>query len=166
MTRPVEQRCRRSVGGRVQVTSVRRYQPELDSEACRELYFRTRQTTFYWVPKRLFRRADFFADTEGEELFVAERGGRLVGFAGVYLPDFLHHLYVAAAERRSGVGSRLLDTVLQQFTCRLRLKVLVRNGPALAFYQARGFRFGERGRDVHGDWVMLSVPPKQPLSLA
>lgn len=139
--------------------SVRHYQAGRDYLACRELYFRIRQATFSWVPKRQFRQADFLADIEGETLFVAEKDGRIAGFAGVYPPDFLHHLYVAAAEQRCGVGSRLLDAVVGEFTGGLRLKVLARNIPAMAFYQARGFQPGERGHDVLGDWVLLSVPP-------
>jgi len=79
-------------------------------------------------------------------LFVAlaERG--LQGFAAASLvagEAELESMAVAAAARRLGLGSRLLDAVRQWAAAlgarTLRLEVRSANGPARAFYQSQGF---------------------------
>jgi uncharacterized protein (TIGR00290 family) len=90
-------------------------------------------------------------------LFVAEREGRLVGFAGVLAelpqeepdePDepyaFLSDLVVLPEARRAGVGRALLaraESYARHAGARvLRLDVLARNAGARALYAAEGFR--------------------------
>lgn len=138
---------------------IRRFSLDSDLAACVEIYYRTRRETFTWLPRSRFRRGDFLADTFEEELFVAEQDGTVIAFAGVYAPDdFLHHLYVAREHQGRGVGSALLQYLLDRSKGRLRLKCLCRNGRALAFYRGRGWREGEHGCDAFGQWVTFHGP--------
>ncbi|MBV9997722.1 MAG: GNAT family N-acetyltransferase [Verrucomicrobia bacterium] len=142
---------------------VRRFCSASDSAACIEIYYRTRRETFVWLPRTRFRRSDFLVDTFEEELIVAEQDGKVIAFAGVYLPDdFLHHLYVAREYQGRGIGSALLQHLLDRSEGALRLKCLRRNERALAFYRRRGWREGEHGRDEFGEWVMLYGPAPAP----
>ncbi|MBV9490778.1 MAG: GNAT family N-acetyltransferase [Verrucomicrobia bacterium] len=138
---------------------IRPFRPESDVTACIEIYYWTRRETFSWVPRVRFQPSDFLADTLAEEIFVADRGGEVVAFAGLYVPDrFLHHLYVKREHQRRGVGSLLLRHVLECSGNQLRLKCLCRNKGALAFYRSQGWCEGERGRDAFGKWVLLQSP--------
>ncbi|MCL1030278.1 GNAT family N-acetyltransferase [Serratia sp. arafor3] len=52
---------------------------------------------------------DFDRSTTGEEIWVAEQDGRLLGFVSIYrAEDFIHHLYVDTQQPPQGVGSALL----------------------------------------------------------
>lgn len=145
-----------SGAGRVQI---RPFGFNSDLPACVEIYYRSRRETFTWLHRSRFRRSDFLVDTFEEELFVAEQEGEVIAFAGVYPPDdFLHHLYVAREYQGRGIGSALLQHLLNRSEGRLRLKCLRRNKRALAFYRKRGWREGERGRDGFGEWVTLHGP--------
>ena len=84
---------------------------------------------------------------------VAEEAGKVIGFAlyffnystflckpGIYLED----LYVQAAQRRRGVGLRLLAQLAQRAVARgcgrLEWAVLDWNAPSIAFYKQLGAR--------------------------
>jgi GNAT superfamily N-acetyltransferase len=143
---------------------IRRFCSASDSASCIEVYYRTRRETFTWLPRSRFRRADFLVDTFDEEITVAEHRGRIIAFAGICPPeDFLHHLYVAREYQGRGVGSVLLQYLLDRSEGRLRLKCLCRNERALAFYRGQGWREGQHGWDEFGEWVMLHGPaPASP----
>jgi ribosomal protein S18 acetylase RimI-like enzyme len=89
------------------------------------------------------------APDPGRHTIVAESGGELVGFAHTVFDDdpswgaLLDNLHVASANKRRGVGSRLLALTAQAVTERagrtgLYLWVLEQNVDAQAFYRARG----------------------------
>ncbi|MFD6176269.1 MULTISPECIES: acetyltransferase [unclassified Isoptericola] len=70
-------------------------------------------------------------------LFVAERAGRVVGFAGVSGAS-LEMLFVDAADRGSGVGSALLAHVVDE--CGVTtVDVNEQNTQAVGFYARAGF---------------------------
>ncbi|MHA7135158.1 GNAT family N-acetyltransferase [Oerskovia turbata] len=72
------------------------------------------------------------------ELLVAERDGRVVGFAGV-VEDGLEMLFVADEARGAGVGSALLAEAVARHGV-TRVDVNEQNEGALGFYVSRGFR--------------------------
>ena len=91
------------------------------------------------------------APDPGRRTIVAESGGELVGFAHTVFDDdprwgaLLDNLHVASANKRSGVGSRLLVLTARAVAERadrtgLYLWVLEQNVDAQAFYRARGGR--------------------------
>ena len=80
-------------------------------------------------------------------LAVAERTGQVIGYFCRWLvADEVHVLDIAVhpAQRRRGVGKFLLQEILaearQNGACSVSLEVRVSNLPALALYQAFGFR--------------------------
>jgi len=102
----------------------------------------------------------FAALTEGEEILVAAQGpARVVGFVAFDRPhSFVHHLYVDARRRRRGVGAALLAAAVAECPARASLKCAVSNLPALEFYHALGWTWGERGFDADGAWIRLLAP--------
>lgn len=101
----------------------------------------------------------FLAETEGETVFVAERGRKVIGFAAIYAPEsFLHHLYVDPRCHRQGVGAALLQAARDIATEPLTLKTQQQNLRARAFYAAHGFFMTEEGDDGNGPWIRLQAP--------
>ncbi|WP_354637727.1 GNAT family N-acetyltransferase [Kitasatospora camelliae] len=70
--------------------------------------------------------------------WVAERGGRILGFAAVD-GDLLAHLYLRPEVLRQGVGTLLLDEVKRHRPDGVSLYVFQQNTRARAFYQRHGF---------------------------
>ena len=71
------------------------------------------------------------------ELWVAEREGRPVGFMAV-MPGWVNQLYVAVEAQRSGVGSALIEYA-KSLMDDIRLHTFQSNAPARAFYARHGF---------------------------
>lgn len=74
---------------------------------------------------------------EGDEVWVAERSGGVVGYARL-VRDWLDDLYVAPAHTGQGVGSALLDLVKALRPGGFALWVFESNGPARGFYRRHG----------------------------
>ena len=110
------------------------------------------------LPKVLAIEAASFPDpwTEGifrsslsdetELWFVAEKDGKLLGYAGMQTvldEGYIDNIAVAPALRRSGVASALLDAVEAEAKARrlafLSLEVRVGNAPAISLYTRFGF---------------------------
>lgn len=94
------------------------------------------------------------------EVWLAEAGAELIGFAGARL-DWLDHLYVDPAWHGQGVGSALLSAVRRSRTA-LNLWTFQNNAQARRFYERQGFRLiattdgsgnEERCPDAHYRWV-------------
>jgi GNAT superfamily N-acetyltransferase len=75
---------------------------------------------------------------ERDEIWVAERDGAVVGFAGVN-GDVLTHLYVDPAAQNTGLGTALLEWVKRLNPERLELWVFQKNAGARRFYERHGF---------------------------
>jgi ribosomal protein S18 acetylase RimI-like enzyme len=76
---------------------------------------------------------------EQTEIWVAEIGGHVAGFAGVGRSE-LTHLYVDPPAQNRGVGTALLDHVKSLRPDRLELWVFQANEGARRFYERHGFR--------------------------
>lgn len=105
----------------------------------------------------LRRIASAFAD-DGGRFWVAEQGGRVVGSIGVVPAREpagveLKKLYVAASERRSGLGGRLCDHVVAEARARgarfIDLWSDTKFETAHAFYERRGWTRDGRTRELH-----------------
>jgi ribosomal-protein-alanine N-acetyltransferase len=88
---------------------------------------------------------------------VAEVDGALGGFAIGHRSGSRGHVVtidVAAAHRRSGVGSALLRELVRRLedsgARRIRLEVDLRNAAAIRFYEGLGFRESRRLRGYYG----------------
>jgi len=73
------------------------------------------------------------------ELWVAEKDGRMVGFAGVSGSE-LTHLYTDPRAQNRGVGTALLEHVKSLRPEHVVLWVFQRNEGARRFYERHGFR--------------------------
>jgi ribosomal protein S18 acetylase RimI-like enzyme len=87
-------------------------------------------------------RAHFTRLVAEHEVWVAERYGRIVGFA-VIQGDELTHLYVEPEEHGRRVGTALLDLVKQERPEGFRLWVFQKNLRARQFYERRDCRLLE-----------------------
>jgi ribosomal protein S18 acetylase RimI-like enzyme len=129
-----------------------------DVEALRKLFLEVRQQTFFWRDAKEFTLLDFDRETEGELVLVARSDNELAGFISIWLADsFIHHLYVDEKYRSFGVGTNLINAVIERIGLPLRLKCVENNTKAIAFYAKRGFR--EKGRGLSDDdaYIMLEL---------
>ncbi len=105
------------------------------------LYERSGRATFVWRPKAHFRAADFKRFAREEDVWLAFFGGSAVGVLSLYRSEgFVHSLYVDPDAQRLGVGRALVDRVRAEIAGPLTLKLDVPNEPAIAFYEATGWK--------------------------
>jgi len=124
-----------------------------------EIYLRVRRETFLWVDPGRFSLEDLAIHTTGERLFVCEDGhGMIAGFAAIWEPDdFIHMLYILPAFQGHGAGKALLTALPDWKSRRYRLKCLVKNTRAMAFYQALGFEIIGDGASAEGDYKEMRL---------
>lgn len=102
----------------------------------------------------------FHADTHGEDLWVAESGGLVVGFASLSSPPpFLHLLMVDPGRRGERIGWALIEALAAELRRPIELKCRVDNGSALAFYAAIGAARLQRVDDAAAPYVRLRLEP-------
>ncbi|ACM25275.1 GNAT family N-acetyltransferase [Agrobacterium sp. SHOUNA12C] len=132
---------------------------EQDTDSLAEIYLGVRRQTFIWVDPVRFHREDFAAHTQGEHIFVCEdSSGTIAGFLTLWEPDdFIHMLYILPAFQGSGAGKALLAALPDWPRRRYRLKCLVRNTRAIAFYRAIGFKIVGDGASPEGDYKDMQL---------
>lgn len=134
---------------------------EPDRPRLRALYLASRQAAFTWRETQHYRLEDFDRSTRGEEIWVAERDGSLLGFVSIYRADnFIHNLYVDPLQPPLGVGSALLHAAERTFTATGSLKCLVNNTKALAFYHKHGWQTISPGCDGGEEYYLLHSPQR------
>jgi ribosomal protein S18 acetylase RimI-like enzyme len=126
-----------------------------------EIYLAVRQATFTWVDPGHFHEADFAAHTRGERVLVCQdNGGVIAGFLTLWEPeDFIHMLYIRPAFQGRGAGTALLEALPDWPMRPYRLKCLVNNKRAIAFYQGLGFRITGEGSSPEGDYKDMQLLP-------
>jgi GNAT superfamily N-acetyltransferase len=136
--------------------TIRRMRPD-ELEACADLYDRVVRATFTWFPDLGDQAAKFRREAQAEEVYVALDSERLLGLAAFHRPDnFLHSLYVDYDAHGQGVGSALMAHIEAIADGPISFKVQTRNGPARRFYERKGFRIVEEGRDSDlSQWVRM-----------
>jgi ribosomal protein S18 acetylase RimI-like enzyme len=136
---------------------IRPFHPS-DPPACAGVFARSWAHAFAHIP-RAIDSAAFQSETKGEEIFIAEQEGALIGFASFYRPhNFLHHLYVDPHFHGRGAGRALAAAIRAAASDRITLKCALSNAAALAFYARLGFTEGDGGADQNGPWVALTAP--------
>lgn len=131
---------------------------DTDVSALARLFLSERQQTFHWVDPSLFLLNDFFEQTRGERVWVAEDAGSLCGFIAIWAQEsFIHHLYVSREFRGQGIGRALLEKGLADLDKPASLKVSSLNTPALAFYRRLGWKDADDSGhcDITGPWQRL-----------
>ena len=107
-----------------------------------ESVFLAAAASFTYLPK-LHTEAEtraFVRDVllPNNEVWVAEKEGRVIGFAGLG-EECLRHLYVDPEEQNRGVGTALLDVAKERRPTGLALWVFQKNTGARRFYERHGF---------------------------
>jgi ribosomal protein S18 acetylase RimI-like enzyme len=125
--------------------SLRKATPE-DARALADIHLRARRERMPYLPDRhspedvLRWIGDILP--QHDEAWVAEAGGRVVGF--FMLSDgLLYHLYVDPELQGQGAGSLLFKRAQELSPDGFRLWVFQRNVQARAFYEHRGMRVVE-----------------------
>ncbi|RFS16508.1 GNAT family N-acetyltransferase [Emticicia sp. C21] len=127
-----------------------------DLTALRELYLKVRQATFTWVDTSHYQLSAFDTDTAGEYTLVAHIDNNVVGFVSAYLPEnFIHHLYVSNEYQDQGIGTMLLNAMLENLQPPVRLKCLQKNDAGVAFYERNGFIQQEKGVSLEGIFIVF-----------
>jgi GNAT superfamily N-acetyltransferase len=128
-----------------------------DLPAAAKIYLEGREHLPDRADPSQFRIQDFYADTQGEEVWVAEKGVRLVGFISAYRPgQFIHNLFVEQKFQGQGIGRSLVEEVAAQIPGTLRLKCILANEAALNFYTATGWVEESRSEsEQDGPYVRL-----------
>jgi L-amino acid N-acyltransferase YncA len=139
-----------------------------DAEAVAAIYnigIAERQATFETRPRRSEEIEELIE--EGRPFLVAEREGRIVGFARVsayssrpaYAGVGEHGVYVGPSARGAGIGKRLLDALAQAAEddgyYKLTSRVFTTNHASLALHRAAGFsEVGVQRRHgrLDGEW--------------
>ena len=112
-----------------------------DVDAIVAIFRESRAEAMPWLPvlHTAEEDRDFFRRSfdEGHELWVAEAGGRVVGFAALH-DGFLNALYVDPGHQRGGIGDALFARAKESIPGGFRWWVFQWNERARRFYEARG----------------------------
>jgi GNAT superfamily N-acetyltransferase len=129
---------------------------ENDRERLKLIYFEVRQTNFTWLSQESFNISSFDSDTEGESILVAKVDNEIVGFTSVWLPEnFLHHLYVSNPFQGKGIGTLLLNSVIEMASSDITLKCLKKNKLGIKFYLKQGWESVSEGESNEGRYVLF-----------
>jgi GNAT superfamily N-acetyltransferase len=124
---------------------IRAARPE-DAAAIADVHIAARRAAMPYLPE-LYSHADtrgWFAShvLPTCAVWVAEREGRVVGFAAL-AGQTLEHLYVRPGHQGRGIGGALLEVARLESPDRLELWTFQRNEAARRFYERRGFGVAE-----------------------
>jgi GNAT superfamily N-acetyltransferase len=82
-------------------------------------------------------------NADWEHAWVAEKNGKIVAVL-LTVNDWIDDLWITKAERRSGIGTRLLQIAVQEIAARgkpqARLRLVAENTIALKFYTKNGWQ--------------------------
>lgn len=125
---------------------IRTYQPD-DLPRLLEIWLESNLQAHPFVPPRYWRdHLSMVGELLPQALlYLWEEQGRVLGFAGL-TGGYLAGIFVDAAARSRGIGSRLLDRAKADHR-QLTLRVYRKNRRAVDFYLRNGFALLEEGRD-------------------
>ena len=123
-----------------------------DDKALELLFLVTRRKTFTSQPPENFQLSDYAESVAGEEMWVAEMDGIVVGFVSMWVKDdFIHNLFVHPDWHAQGIGTALLKKAETRLKFPMELKVKLENLKACKFYQNHGWKE-----------IDVSTNPKEP----
>jgi GNAT superfamily N-acetyltransferase len=106
------------------------------------------------------RQSQAYVETNWNSFVIANLDGNLVGFIH-WDGDFIHALHVASAQRRQGVGSKLLEHAEQGMRrrgmTRARVETDTFNRPSQRFYEVNGYAETDRYPDTEWNGGLTTV---------
>jgi len=129
---------------------------ENDRLDLQKIYLQSRVSTFNWLDTSKFKLSDFDLSTLNEIIWVAVYKNKVAGFISFYEEDnFIHNLYVDTKIKRKGIGSLLLNKVLENTSRPFSLKCVSKNTNALDFYLTKGWKVVLREEDDQGEYCLM-----------
>lgn len=123
---------------------------------CADIFLDGRREAFPGQASALFRWDDYVDCVAGEDVWVADVQGRVVGFASLARSErMVRNLFVDAPWRSRGVGARLMDGVLGSVTGVVFLRCAARNHRARAFYERTGWEEAPAAATARGDFILF-----------
>ncbi len=140
---------------------------EADLPGLARIFLEARIQAFHWCDPATFQLSDFAPQTEGEIIHVAtDDHGAILGFISIWETDnFIHHLFIDPAHQRQGIGTELLQSLHTWLPYPHRLKCLLQNTPARAFYLRAGWKDVSSGSDALGDYAVMEFDSQTPAPL-
>ena len=125
-----------------------------DSPQCASIFLEGRRDAFPWCPRELFHWHDYYECVKGDQVWIAEAEGRVIGFVSASLAErMICNLFILAGWRSRGIGSRLLACALVELGGVVRLRCASRNLRARQFYRRNGWVEAAGGPAGEGDFV-------------
>ncbi|WP_428659844.1 N-acetyltransferase family protein [Runella sp.] len=123
------------------------------------VFLEVRRQVFTWKDINSFREEDFYEQTSGELILLAEDDEqKIVGFISVWEPDrFIHHLYIKSGYQGRRIGKRLIDSLSVYISFPYQLKCESKNDRALHFYAKNGWQEIGRGINEGEEYVLLQL---------
>ena len=109
-----------------------------DRQELEKLFQVTRQKTFKSRSPDEFKIGDYKQSTEGEMVWVATKDGEIAGFMSVYMPNFIHNLFVYPRFQNQRIGTQLLQKAEETLQLPMELKIAMDNLKAFPFYEKHG----------------------------
>ncbi len=104
---------------------------------------------------------DFKLSIEGEDIYAALIGEKIIGFVSVWRQDsFIHNLFVKKQFRRAGAGKALLEYAIKELGGKAFLKCASENKDALRFYTDSGWKKISSGESKDGVYFLMSYGEK------
>lgn len=125
-----------------------------------EIFSRIQKEEFPWVSAPMSFE-DFKLSIEGEDIYAALIGEKIIGFVSVWRQDsFIHNLFVKKQFRRAGAGKALLEYAIKELGGKAFLKCVVENKDALRFYADGGWKKISSGESKDGVYFLMSYGEK------
>ncbi|WP_372753820.1 GNAT family N-acetyltransferase, partial [Mariniflexile sp.] len=74
--------------------------------------------------------------------------------------NFLHHLYISNEFQSKGIGTQLLNSVIERANADMTLKCLKKNKLGIKFYQKHGWTSVSQGESNEGNYILFKYRNK------
>ena len=129
-----------SENNHITMSMIIREAQEEDIQELEKLFQITRQQTFKHRDLSEFKIGDYVQSTKEDVVWVAVKNGKIAGFISVFIPDFIHNLFVDRLFQNQGIGTQLLQKAEEHLADRIELKIALDNLGACQFYQKHGWQ--------------------------
>lgn len=143
------------MGGHALPDVVLRPAVDADGQRCAEIFLTARITAF-GGSRPPFDLEDYWRAVEGDEVWVAEAAGEVVGFVSACRRENqIRNLFIDPRWQHRGIGSYLLARMRARLDGPARLLCRAGNGAARAFYERNGWVVETYGNVRPGDGALV-----------